>query len=119
MEREKEHTWKWNSQQHQSNSKGINDDKKYYQGERKEDHACLNVRRSNTLAWRKLEEVGYTIFVDHFPDSMTRSWLWQLFGHARKVVDVLISRKKRKTSSAPFAFVRFATRKEVEQAIYD
>ena len=57
------------------------------------------------------------MFVDNLTDSMTVSWLWQLFPHEGKVVDVFVSRKERRSCSSPFAFVRFAKLNEAQEAI--
>ena len=48
----------------------------------------------NINAWKKLEEISYTVFVDNLPESMSKSWLWQLFDHEGRVVDVYLSGKK-------------------------
>ena len=69
------------------------------------------------VAWRRLEHVSHTLFVDNLPHSMSRDWLWQLFHHEGKVVDVYVSWKKRKATSTPFAFVRFAHLADAQKAI--
>ena len=73
----------------------------------------------NEDAWRRLESVTYTVFVDNLPLSMSKSWLWQLFNYEGRVVDVFISHKKRKTCDAPFAFVRFDNLKGAQDAIHN
>ena len=65
---------------------------KYYGGLRKDYKTSRIGNQGNDLAWRKLEEISYTIFVDNIPESMSRSWIWQLFDHEGKVVDVFLSR---------------------------
>ena len=50
------------------------------------------------------------MFIDNLPPSMTNGWLEQLFGHERWIIDIFMSRKKRRISSSPFAFVRYARR---------
>ena len=74
-------------------------------------------RKSNVMVWKKLEKVAYTVFVDNLPTSMTRDWLWQLFQYEGEVVDVFMSRKQRKSSTQPFAFVRFSQLKGAQKAI--
>ena len=80
-------------------------------------HVAGNNSTRNNLAWKRLEEVSYTVFVDNLPTSMSKSWLWQLFGYEGKVVDVILSWKKRKNNQQPFAFVRFAKLHEAKKAI--
>ena len=75
------------------------------------------VEGTGQYAWKRLESISHTVFVDNIPLSMTKSWLWQLFNYEGKVVDVFISHKKRKTSDTPFAFVRFAYLKDAQNAI--
>ena len=48
---------------------------------------------------------------------MTMDWMWQLFSHEKEVVDIFISRKMRRSSKSPFAFVRVAQREEALEAI--
>ena len=67
--------------------------------------------------WKRLETVSFTVFVDNLPMSMTKSWLWQIFQHEGKVIDIFMSRKKRRTNNKPFAFVRFALLKEAQAAV--
>ena len=47
----------------------------------------------NLDAFTKLESITYSISIDNLPESMTNSWLWQIFSHEGEVVDVFISRK--------------------------
>ncbi|MED6185862.1 hypothetical protein PIB30_061104 [Stylosanthes scabra] len=47
------------------------------------------------------------LFVDNLPKHVTKRFLYWEFGRYGSVVDVYISRKKRKTKSCPFAFIRY------------
>ncbi|MED6171975.1 hypothetical protein PIB30_045838 [Stylosanthes scabra] len=44
-------------------------------------------------------------------------WLWRVFGNVGKVIDVLLSRKKRDANSLWFAFIRFERREYAIRAI--
>ena len=72
------------------------------------------------LGWgviRRLEEESFTVFVDNLPSSMSKGWLYQLFGFEGIITEVYMSRKRRRVCSSPFAFVRFAKRGNAESAI--
>ncbi|MED6173315.1 hypothetical protein PIB30_058185 [Stylosanthes scabra] len=57
-----------------------------------------------------MEEVSDTIFVDNLPCEIARGTLFKIFGREGNVVDVYVSRKCRKESSLPFAFLRYDSR---------
>ena len=67
----------------------------------------------------RIERNSFNVFVDNLPLSMSKGWLFQLFGWAGKVTDIYMSRKQRKSSQNPFAFVRYASRFAAEKAICD
>ena len=48
---------------------------------------------------------------------MSKAWLGKIFKSIGKVVDIYISRKVRKTSVQPFAFVRFETKEEALKVV--
>ena len=66
---------------------------------------------------RRLEENSFTIFVDNLPKSMTLGWLRQLFAFEGRITDAYLSRKRRKMTNAPFAFVRYLRRGGAQRAI--
>ena len=49
--------------------------------------------------YKKIESCLVTIFVDNLPMSMSKSWLWQIFDLEGYVIDVFLSREKKKVSS--------------------
>ena len=57
------------------------------------------------------------MFVDNLPESMTKSWLWQLFDYNGKVIDVFIPQKKRRTNRSMLAFVRYSQIQEAKAVI--
>ena len=81
------------------------------------EHRGSQAVKRNEVAWRKMETISHTIFVDNLRQSMSKSWLWQLFSHEGKVVDVFMCWKRRKSNPSPFAFVRFAQLADAEQAV--
>ena len=48
---------------------------------------------------------------------MTKAWLWQFFKFKGRIVYVYVSRKVRKETTQPFAFVRFSTKEEALRAM--
>ena len=60
-----------------------------------------------TLKLSPWEQGSYSLFVACLPMSVSKNWLLQLFGKFGVVMSVFISRKVRRESSFPFAFVRF------------
>ncbi|MED6199809.1 hypothetical protein PIB30_079358, partial [Stylosanthes scabra] len=58
-----------------------------------------------------------TVFVDNLPVDSTKAWLWKVFSSAGNVVDTFLSVKKRMKNPLRFAFVRYATKWEVNKAI--
>ena len=107
--RKERESQKWNGQERQRNGYVLGGPHAAHEGE--------VPHTSQNLAWRRLEEVSFTILVDNLPLSVTRSWLWQLFGYEGKMVDVFLSRKRRKNNHQPLAFVRFAKQHEAKKAI--
>ena len=48
--------------------------------------------------------------MDNFLVSMSKRWLFQIFQWTRRITDIFISRKQRKGSQNPFAFVQYETK---------
>ncbi|MDV3200589.1 MAG: RNA-binding protein, partial [Pigeon pea little leaf phytoplasma] len=71
-------------------------------------------RRCN---WMEVERGSHTIFVDNLPSNITKGMLYKIFGWAGNVVDVYVSRKGRKGTSSPFAFIRYDAKGGAERAI--
>ena len=58
----------------------------------------------------QIERQTFTIFVDNLPASMTKGWLFQIFQWTGRIADIFISKKQRKESHNPFAFVGYKTK---------
>ncbi|XVF38651.1 hypothetical protein REPUB_Repub20aG0120800 [Reevesia pubescens] len=69
--------------------------------------ACVPETGGNTI---------FTVFVNNLPPSVYRRWVWQIFLHHGKVVDVFIP-KKRNVSGRCFGFVRFASKEDAARAV--
>ena len=48
---------------------------------------------------------------------MAKAWFYQIFKFEGRAVDIYISRKARRTTKQPFAFVRFASKVEALRAV--
>ena len=83
------------------------------------DYNKTYARRRNVEAWRRLEAISFTVFVDNLPKDMSKGWLWQIFQFEGEVVDIFMSWKKRKSSTSPFAFVRFSKMPKQPLEIYN
>ncbi|CAO2820974.1 unnamed protein product [Amaranthus hypochondriacus] len=60
----------------------------------------------------------YSLFVDGVHRNMEKGWLHDVFSEYGRVVDIFISRKRRRSNpDEAFAFVRFSKKKEAEMAI--
>ncbi|MED6123772.1 hypothetical protein PIB30_052541 [Stylosanthes scabra] len=70
------------------------------------DEANTNRERADGRL-QTMERSSHSIFVDNLPHDVARATLYKIFGWAGSMVDVYVSRKKRKGSSTQFAFVRF------------
>ncbi|XVF09640.1 hypothetical protein REPUB_Repub07fG0111500 [Reevesia pubescens] len=57
-----------------------------------------------------------TVFVNNLPPSVYRRWVWHIFLHHGKVVDVFIP-KKRNVNGRCFGFVRFASKEDAGRAV--
>ncbi|MED6173750.1 hypothetical protein PIB30_062593 [Stylosanthes scabra] len=55
--------------------------------------------------WNETERKTHTIFVDGLPHDVAKMTLFKVFGWAGGVVDIYVSRKKRRGSNRPFAFI--------------
>ena len=49
-------------------------------------------------------------FVDNLPYFMSKAWLWKIFKFDGQIVDIDISRKVRKITTQPFAFMRYGSK---------
>ena len=58
------------------------------------------------------EHGSFSVFVDSLPGSVSKIWPHQIFGKFGKITNIVISRKARRFSSSPFAFVRFRSKEE-------
>ena len=58
-------------------------------------------------------------FVDGLSGSVSMRWIHHLFGSFGEVVDVFVSRKIRRGTSASFAFVCFRWFEEAQKAIME
>ncbi|MED6176228.1 hypothetical protein PIB30_086149, partial [Stylosanthes scabra] len=67
--------------------------------------------------WKEVERKSHTVFVDGLPQDIAKLSLYKIFGWAVTVVDIYVSRKKRRNSNKPFAFIRFDSRGGVERAV--
>ncbi|XP_016164524.1 uncharacterized protein LOC107607049 [Arachis ipaensis] len=67
--------------------------------------------------WDEMEKKSHTVFVDNLPHDVSKGMLFKMFGWAGSVLDVFISRKKRRESLYPFAFVRFDAIGGAERAV--
>ncbi|XVF06622.1 hypothetical protein REPUB_Repub06bG0065400 [Reevesia pubescens] len=70
--------------------------------------------------WTSMEKENnlniVTVFVNNLPPSVYRRWVWQIFFHHGKVVDVFIPKKKN-VNGRCFGFVRFASRDDATRAV--
>ncbi|MED6193567.1 hypothetical protein PIB30_020711 [Stylosanthes scabra] len=74
-------------------------------------------RADRVESFVKQEEIAHTVFVDNLPKSILKGEIFKEFWHCGVVKDLYISRKWRQSRRRPFAFVRFATRKEADGAV--
>ena len=81
------------------------------------DQAMEARRNQRWEEFRRIEETTFSVFVDNLPGSMTLDWLRQMFEFEGKISDIYMSRRRRRMSNAPFAFVRFYQKGEAERAI--
>ncbi|MED6109445.1 hypothetical protein PIB30_033619 [Stylosanthes scabra] len=58
----------------------------------------------------------HTIFIDNFPETVMKGEIFKEFWRFGIVRDVYVSRKQRRNTRGPFAFVRFARRDEAYKA---
>ena len=70
---------------------------------------CIGYNRINYEILR-IERQTYTIFVDNLPVSMTKGWLFQIFQWIERIADIFMSKKQKKGSQNPFAFVWYETK---------
>ncbi|MED6208616.1 hypothetical protein PIB30_047003 [Stylosanthes scabra] len=70
-----------------------------------------------TSEWQKLERRPRFVFVDNLSTNITNGRLYNIFGRFENVVDIFISRKMRKGTKGPFAFVRFDSNGGLVRAI--
>ncbi|MED6115784.1 hypothetical protein PIB30_094023, partial [Stylosanthes scabra] len=74
----------------------------------------LPLKRQN---WREVERKSHTVFVDGLPHDIAKASLYKIFGWAGEVVDIYVSRKRRRESNRPFVFVRFGSKGGAERAV--
>lgn len=58
-----------------------------------------------------------TLFIDNLPRGIISEWTRDLFSEFGKIVDVFVSKKKRKSNSLAFGFVRFSKLEDARRAV--
>ncbi|MED6171259.1 hypothetical protein PIB30_039157 [Stylosanthes scabra] len=76
-------------------------------------------RRETTTSinWEKVEQDSHTISMDKLPHDIAKRTLFKIFEWAGTVVDVYVSKKTRKISKQPFAFVHFDAKEGALRAV--
>ncbi|MED6119820.1 hypothetical protein PIB30_015116 [Stylosanthes scabra] len=67
--------------------------------------------------WTQMEKKSHTVFVDGLPHDIAKLTLFRIFGWIGGVVDIYVSRKKRRGSNMPFAFAE--GKRKVERKVME
>ncbi|MED6177440.1 hypothetical protein PIB30_098164 [Stylosanthes scabra] len=67
--------------------------------------------------WEDMERRSHSIFVDNLPTEVRKETLRRIFEREGNVVDVFISRKRRRANPSIFAFVRFNAKEGAVRAV--